>query len=185
MVTAMQLILVGFLYRWSGEDFIDQAVFLGSLCGQEEVTVGVFGDLFDRLASVVGEDAVEQLAVTEDFERLDFNVRNLARYTASRLVNHDAAMGQAITLAFGPASQQDGRSTCSLADAISCDWACQDLHRVVNRQRCDDFATGAVDVEMDVLAAIFALKVEQLHYDFIGIAGMNVALQENDAVFQQ
>ena len=38
---------------------------------------------------------------------------------------------------------------------------------------------------MDVLAAIFALQVEQLHDDFVGVAVVDLALQENDAIFQQ
>ena len=38
---------------------------------------------------------------------------------------------------------------------------------------------------MNVLLAIFALQVKQLHHHLIGIAGVNLALQEDDAIFQQ
>ncbi len=38
---------------------------------------------------------------------------------------------------------------------------------------------------MNVLAAILALQVQQLHHDFIGIACVYFALQENDTVFKQ
>ncbi len=38
---------------------------------------------------------------------------------------------------------------------------------------------------MDPFAAVFALQVEQLHHQFVGVAVVNLALQQNDAVFQQ
>ena len=61
----------------------------------------------------------------------------------------------------------------------------QDLHRVVDGQRGGDAAAGRIDVEVDVLAAVFALQVEQLHHQFVGVAVVDLALQEDDAVFQQ
>ena len=38
---------------------------------------------------------------------------------------------------------------------------------------------------MDVLAAVFALQVQQLHHHFVGVAVVDFALQEDDAVLQQ
>ncbi len=48
-----------------------------------------------------------------------------------------------------------------------------------------DAAARRVDVEVDVLAAILALQVQQLHHQFVGVAVVDLALQEDDAVFQQ
>ncbi len=61
----------------------------------------------------------------------------------------------------------------------------KNLHRVVDRQRGGHAAAGRIDVEVDVLAAIFALQVQQLHHQFVGVAVVDFALQEDDAVFQQ
>ena len=44
---------------------------------------------------------------------------------------------------------------------------------------------GRVDVEVDVFAAILALQVEQLHHQFVGVAVVDFALQEDDAILQQ
>ena len=38
---------------------------------------------------------------------------------------------------------------------------------------------------MNVLAAVLALQVKQLHHQFIGVAGVNLSLQEDDPVLQQ
>jgi hypothetical protein len=59
------------------------------------------------------------------------------------------------------------------------------LHRVVDRQRRNDFSTGRVDVEVDILAAVLALQVQQLHHHLIGFLGKDVSLEEDDAVFEQ
>ncbi len=48
-----------------------------------------------------------------------------------------------------------------------------------------DAAAGRIDVEVNRLAAIFALQVEQLHHQFVGVAVVDLALQQNDPVFQQ
>ncbi len=59
------------------------------------------------------------------------------------------------------------------------------MHGVVNGEGCNHFATGTVDVKMDVFAAIFALQVKQLHHNIIGVAGMDIALQKDDSIFEQ
>ena len=166
------------------ENLIHQAVILGRLSGQEEVAVGVLGDLLHIFACVGCQDAVEQVSVAQNFNGLNFNVRDLAGDAARRLVHHHAAVRQAIAFALRSTSQQNCRSAGRLADAVGSDRAREDLHGVIDRQRGDDFAAGAVDVKVDIFAAIFALQVEQFHYDVIGIAGMDIALQEDDTVLQ-
>ena len=38
---------------------------------------------------------------------------------------------------------------------------------------------------MDVLAAVFALQVQELHHHLVGVAVVDLALQKDDAVLQQ
>ena len=45
-----------------GDDLVDHAVLLGLLGREDEVAVGVLGDLLDRLARVLGDQALEELA---------------------------------------------------------------------------------------------------------------------------
>ena len=166
------------------ENLIHQAVILGRLSGQEEVAVGVLGDLLPIFACMGCQDTVEQVSVAQNFNGLNFNVRDLAGDAARRLVHHHSAVGQAITFTFRSPSQQNGRTAGRLADAVGRNRAREDLHSVIDGQRGDDFAAGAVDVKMDVFAAIFALQVEQFHHHVIGIACMDIALQEDDTVLQ-
>lgn len=59
------------------------------------------------------------------------------------------------------------------------------MHGVVDRERRGHAAAGGIDVEMNVLASIFALKVEQFHDDIIRVGVMNLALQEYNSILQQ
>src|SRR3954452_7792800 len=56
------------------EDLVDHTVLLGLLRGHDEVAVRVVADLLDRLARVLREDLVEELAVPQDLPRLDLDV---------------------------------------------------------------------------------------------------------------
>ncbi len=81
--------------------------------------------------------------------------------------------------------EQHGSTTGCLADAVGRDGAREHLHGIVDSQGRNDFATRGIDVEVDVLAAILALQIKEFHHDFVGIAGVNLSLKENDSVFQK
>jgi hypothetical protein len=38
---------------------------------------------------------------------------------------------------------------------------------------------------VDILATVFALQIEQLHHQFVGVAVVDLPLQQDDPVFQQ
>src|SRR5947209_17395840 len=82
--------LVGQLPR--GDDLIDDAVLLGLFGLHYEVAVGVLVDLLDRLARVVGQDLVEEIAHPQDLPRLDLDVGGLACATPPRLVQQHSSM---------------------------------------------------------------------------------------------
>ena len=102
-----------------------------------------------------------------------------------RLVHHDLGVRQGEALALGAADQQDRAAAGGQADAIGGHRATEDLHGVVNGQRGADAAAGRIDVEVDVLAAVLALQVQELHHQLVGVAVMDLALEQDDAVLQQ
>src|SRR5205085_11184731 len=128
---------------------------------EEEVAVGVFGNSIQRLARVFGQDFVQHLAVAKNLVGLNFDVGDLALHAAVGLVQHDPRVGQGETLAFAAAGEQDRSSAGRLPVAVRADGAREHLHRVVDRQGGGDVTAGRIDVEVHVLAAVFALQVEQ------------------------
>ena len=123
--------------------------------------------------------------VLEDFVGLDLDVGDLAADLAVGLVDHHLGVRQGEALALGAAGQEHGAAAGRQADAVGGHRATENLHRVVDGQRGADAAAGRVDVEVDVLAAVLALQVQQLHHQLVGVAVVDLALQEDDAVFQQ
>lgn len=179
------ILVVFVLVGWSCQDVIDQTVCFGFVCTQEKVAIGVFRDRLDGLAAVGGNDFVQNVTVAEHFRSLDFDIADLTTNATHGLMHHHSAIRQAVPFAFGSADQQHGSTTARFTNAVRRDVARQDLHRVVDRERCCHAPAWRIDVEVNVFAAVFALQIQQLHDQFIGVAGMNFALQKNDAVFQQ
>jgi hypothetical protein len=101
------------------------------------------------------------------------------------LVHHDTRVRQAETFSFGSAGQQNRRAATGFANAIRSDWAGEHLHRVVDSQRRNNFATWRIDVEVNVFASVLGLQIQQFHHNFVRVAGVNFTLQKNDAILQQ
>ena len=59
------------------------------------------------------------------------------------------------------------------------------LDRVVDREGVVDRATGAVDVELDVLASLLILEVEHLHHHSRRGGVVDLADEEHDAILEQ
>lgn len=167
------------------EDFVDQTVFFGFDGGEEVISFGVGCDLIGRFAGVFGQNIVELAAEPKDFTSLDLDIGDLSANTSVRLVNHDRAVGQAVPFASSSSGEEYRRSAGGFTDAIGCYRATEHLHGVVDRQSRPDFATGGVDIKVDVLAAVFALQVQQFHDDFVGVAGIDFSLEKHNSIFQQ
>src|SRR3954467_3007144 len=82
-----------------GDDLVDDPVFLRLVTAHDGVTIGVLRHPFQRVAGVVGEDLVEELAHPDDFLRLDLDVDRLARRTTVGLVDEDAGVREDEALA--------------------------------------------------------------------------------------
>src|SRR4029077_6036984 len=65
------------------------------------------------------------------------------------------------------------------------DVAADELHRVVDRHAGGDRATGAVDVQPDVLLLVLALEVEQLGAQLVGDVVVDGGAEQHDAVLEQ
>ena len=134
---------------------------------------------------MAGQDAVEHVAGVEDFLGLNLDIGDLPTHLAVRLVNHNLGVGQGEAFALGAAGQEDRSAAGSQPYAVGADRAGEDLHRVVDGQGSADAAAGRIDVEVDVLAAVLALQVQKLHHQFVSVAVVDLALQEDDPIFQQ
>jgi hypothetical protein len=68
---------------------------IASVGREPEVAAGVLLDPLQRLAGLLGEDAVEPLTHLDDLARLDVDVRRRAARAARRLVQQEAGVRQA------------------------------------------------------------------------------------------
>ena len=64
-----------------------------------EVAVGVCGDGLHALPRELGQVAIQRQLVVQDLVGLDLNISGLALGATQGLVDHDAAVGQAVALA--------------------------------------------------------------------------------------
>ena len=94
-------------------------------------------------------------------------------------------MRQGQPLALGAGRQQHRRRRRRLAEADRGDVVADELHRVVDGEQRRDVATGAVDVDVDVLVGVLGLEVDQLGADQAGDLVVDRRLQEDDVLLEQ
>src|SRR6478752_2354496 len=120
--------------RQIGYNLVDQPVFKRLFGRHEFIAVGVFFDLLERATGVVEEDAVEAVLGLFIFGSVDQDVLSRAFHTGRWLMDHDPAVRQRVPFAFGTSSEQNSTHRGTLADAVSCDIARDELHCVVDRE---------------------------------------------------
>ena len=112
-----------------------------------------------RLAGVLGEDLLEQVAHPQDLLGRQLEVGDLAvADLAVGLVEQDPAVRQGEALALGAGGEQHRGRRRRLAEADRGDVVLDELHRVVDREQRRDVAAGAVDVDVDVLVGVLATR---------------------------
>ena len=84
---------------------VNQPIFNGLGPAHEVIAVGIHGDSLDRLASVSGQNTVQPVANQQDLAGVNIDIAGLALEAAQGLMNHDARMWEAKSLAFCPARQ--------------------------------------------------------------------------------
>merc|ERR1712078_814418 len=89
-------------------DVVNQPVLLGLRSGHEVVAVRVLGDGRHVLPRELRKVPVEAELVVQDLVGLDLDVRGLPLRAAQGLVDHDAAIGEPVTLALLPRGEQEG-----------------------------------------------------------------------------
>ena len=174
-----------FLFDWSFEDFVDESVGFGFFAGEVVIALGVFGDAFDGLFGVVGEDFVEELSGCEDIFGLDFDIGDLSADLSVGLVDHHFGVFEGEAFAWGPAGDEDRAAAGGESDAVGGDIAFDELHDVVDGEGCGDGTAWGVDVEVDILVPIFGLQEEHFHDDEVSAAIVDGAIEEDDAVIEE
>jgi hypothetical protein len=139
------------------DDLVNEAVFLGFLGSEEMISLAVTGNGLHILAGVLSQDGIEPLLHIQDTTGLDLDIRSLTLGTAQRLVDHDLGIGKGNALALGAGGQKEGTNRGSHTDADGGDITLDVFHGVINRHTCSYRATGAVDVELDVLVRVLCL----------------------------
>lgn len=131
------------------------------------------------------DHAVQKLLQTQDFVRLDLDVRSLALRAAQRLMKMDGRIRQRIALAFRACQQQHGAETGRHPNRGRADRRLDHLHGVVDGQTRGHLPARRVDVEVDVLLRVLAVQEQQLGHDDVGNLIVDRGAQKDDAVAQQ
>src|SRR3954453_18270397 len=107
------------VHRVAGRDHvIDDAIREGLVRFHHEVAVRVEVDALQRLAAVLGEDLLQEIAHPQDLLGRQLQIRDLAvADLAVRLVQEDAAVRQREALALGTGGEQHGGGRGGLAEA--------------------------------------------------------------------
>src|SRR5690606_8684217 len=128
----------------------------------EIVTFCIDGDTFDRLPSVVGQYLVQALTQSQDFAGLNLNIGSLTLGTTRRLVDHDAGVGQRVTLALGSRGKQKRAHAGRNAGAQRGNVRLDELHGVINGHARVYRSARRIDVQRDVFVGILGFEKEQL-----------------------
>lgn len=167
------------------QNVVDKTVLFRFLSIEEEVSIGVLGNLINRFPGVSADDAIQDVTVSEHFSCLNFDVANLTTYTTHRLMHHDTAVGQAGPLTFSATHQEYCSAAASLPNTVGRNGAGKNLHGVVYRQSRSDAATRGVDVKMNIFSPVLTLKIEEFHDDVVCVSIVDFTLQKNNPVLKQ
>ncbi len=151
----------------------------------EVVALGVFANIREVFAGVLGDDLVEPAANVDDLFGVDLDVRRLPLEARGDLVDQDLRVRQRHALARRPTGQQQRSHRHRDADADGVDVGLDELHRVVDRQARIDRAAGRVDVQRDVLFGVVGLQVQQLRHDQVGDLVVHRRAEEDDPLVEQ
>ena len=113
------------------------------------------------------------------------NIARLPKIAAARLMHHDAAMRQAVAPARAATAQQQAPHGRGLPDADGGHRRTDVGHGVVDGEAGGDAAAGAVDVQVDGFGGVVGFEEEELRDDGGGHGLVDVAVEADDAFFQQ
>ena len=151
----------------------------------EEVPFGILLDLAQRLTRVVRQYPVEHRLEPQYLLGVDLDIGGGALGAAPRLVDHDPAVGQSVTLPRRARGEQHRAHRRALTDAVGLDVAREALHGVVDGKSRRDRTAGAVDVKLDVLLGVLGLQEQQLRHDQIGDVVVDRGAEQDDPVLEQ
>src|SRR6266571_4301561 len=166
-------------------DLVDDTIRLRLLGVHDEVPVGVAHELVQGLLGVEGQDLVDAVLDPQDLLGLDRDVRGLALGAPPGLVDQDPGVGEGEALAGGPRRQQHGSEGSRLSHADGLHVGPHELHGVVDGHARRGHASGAVDVDVDVLLRVLGFEEEELGDDQVRHHVVDGGAYEDDVVLQQ
>ena len=168
-----------------GIDLVDDAVLQRLLGGHEVVAVGIPLDLLNGLAGILGQDLVQHVSGAKNEIGADLDIGCLTLGTTQRLVDHDLAVRQGDSLALCTCGEQESAHGGGHTDADGGHVTLDEIHGVVDGHTGGDGATGAIDIEGDVLVGILCLQEKKLSHNEGGGGVIDLIGQEDDAVVEQ
>ncbi len=169
-------------------DAVDQTVVNSLLRCEEEVSVGVSLDLFERLARVQGDELVQHSPDPDDLAGVDVEVAGLtleALAADERLVHVDCRAWKSEPLALGPGHEDDRAEAGRPPDAHCRDGRPHVLHGVVDGQAGGHSTAWGVDVDLDLFLRIVRRQVHQLSDHEVGDDVVDGPADDDDPVPQQ
>ena len=103
---------------------------------------------------------------------------------ATWLVDHNTAIRQRYTLAFGTATQQKRPHTSLQANANRLNIWFNILHGIVNREAVIHTTARAINIELNILLWVEVGKMQQLRHNKIGGVLVHIFAKENHALIQ-
>ncbi|MCH7729518.1 MAG: CBS domain-containing protein [Planctomycetes bacterium] len=85
----------------------------------------------------------------------------------------------------GPDDEVSAAGEKMLSERVSCLPVVDKHVRALGIVTVRDIAAWRIQIKVNILAAIFALQVEQFHHQFVGVSRMDFALKKHNAVLQE
>ena len=117
--------------------------------------------------------------------RLDDDVGGLSADDVMRLVDHDARVGQRVSMPSLAGAQQHRRHGLGVAEAHGVHGRSHVLHDVVDGEAAGDDAAAAVDVEDDGLLVVHGVEEEELADDGVRGLVVDAAVEEDAALAEE
>mmetsp|Transcript_23991 Transcript_23991/g.45269 ORF Transcript_23991/g.45269 Transcript_23991/m.45269 type:complete len:228 (-) Transcript_23991:130-813(-) len=128
---------------------------------------------------------VQDLTHVQNLSCLDSNVRCLTLGPAQGLMDHNARVGEAFSLALRSGGEEERAHGSGHAKAHRTDFAWNELHCIIDCHASRNRSSGRVDVHRDIRVGICVCQVEHLRDQDLSHLILDLSTQDDDAVFQQ
>src|SRR5450830_277881 len=187
------LLWLGILPRWTGfpcnanlgDDLVYDAILHRLFGRHEEVSFGISSHNLKRFSRMGGKNLAHRLLDPQNLFGLNFNVRRLSLCPTPGLVDHNTRVRQRKSLSLASGSKKNGGEACRLSQTDGGHRSVDVLHGIIDRHARSDFATNAVDIEIDVFGATFSCQIEHFGNNQVRDLCIDLSAEEYNTILQQ